>query len=279
MHLAIIGGGRAAWAFGLSWLRAGWPVDGIEVRAGSTSPVPKLLGAARLPPGERILSDVVLVAVPDDALPAVCADVAGRCADPSWLVHPSGSHDSTLFGSHVRAFSLHPLRALSLPGEGDGLADSLLVFEGPDEARATAARIAEQLGARMAVVARERKLAYHAAAVIAANLVAAQLDLAARLIRDAGVDVPGLESELAGLARSAVDNWAARDGAARFTGPIARGDVRLVRAHLDHLAEDADASTLYRAASLVLCRRLLAERPDDPALCEIERLLSSGAVP
>lgn len=278
MHLTIIGGGRAAWAYGIAWKRAGWTVDCVALRAGSTSRVPELLATRRASLDETWHSDVTLVAVSDDALPQTCAAVAARSTEGSWLFHASGSHDSGLFGGRTRAFSLHPLRALPPPGEGNGLADTLLVFEGDEGSKAFAEAMAARFEARFATVSRAKKPVYHAAAVIAANLVAAQLDLSSALLRDLGVDVPGLENELAGLARSAIENWSSRDGAARFTGPIARGDVGLVRTHLEHLANYEEASSLYRAAGLVLCRRLLAQRPDDLPLREIESLLARRSV-
>jgi predicted short-subunit dehydrogenase-like oxidoreductase (DUF2520 family) len=279
MHLTLIGGGRAAWAFGISWKRAGWTVDCVALRPGSTSRVPELLSARRASLDETWTSDVVLVAVPDDALADACRSAVAQSGPERWLIHASGAHDSGLFGGRARAFSLHPLRALPPPGEGNGLADTLLVFEGSDEARSLAATIATRFDARLATVARDRKPIYHAAAVIAANLVAAQLDAAARLLRNAVPDIPGVERELAALAESAIANWTARDGAARFTGPIARGDAGLVRAHLAALAGHQDEAGLYRAAGLVLCRRLLCSRPDDASLREIEAILSRPDVP
>lgn len=279
MNLTIIGGGRAAWAFGSAWKRAGWLVECVALRPGSPSRLPELLSTRRATLDETWSSDLVLVAVPDDALPSVCSGIAKVVPGSTWLFHPSGSLDSTIFGDSEKAFSLHPLRALPPPGEGGGLEGALLVFEGCDAARNVATEIAEGLGARMASVAHERKPAYHAAAVIASNLVAAQLDVATDLMRDLGLEVPDIRNEIANLARSAIENWAGREGFARFTGPIARGDVELVRKHLAHLASHDEASSLYRVAGLALCRRILESRPGDERVRTIEALLSQPGLP
>lgn len=279
MRLTIIGGGRAAWAYGSSWQRAGWVVDRVLLRPGSANTLPALLFVDRNAPGEIGTAELVLVAVSDDALPEVCRATASQSPAETWLFHPSGAHDSGIFGDRERVFSLHPLRALPPPGEGNGLVGALLVFEGADAAEPVARAIASRLGARLATVTAKQKPIYHAAAVIAANLVAAQLDVAAELLKEADIELPHVRDELAGLARSALDNWTTREGALRFTGPIARGDVALVRKHLDCLGPHDDAKLIYRTAGLALCRRLLATRPFDRSLIEIEKLLSGSTVP
>jgi len=47
MRLGIIGGGRAAWAFGSSWLRIGWPIAGVWLREESHSRIAELLKTKR----------------------------------------------------------------------------------------------------------------------------------------------------------------------------------------------------------------------------------------
>src|SRR2546423_15307177 len=51
VNLGIIGGGRAAWAFGSTWRRLGWPIAGVTLRdtAGGTpcAPTDASVGAGR----------------------------------------------------------------------------------------------------------------------------------------------------------------------------------------------------------------------------------------
>jgi len=279
MNLTIVGGGRAAWAIGSAWVKAGWKIDRVILRPGSTRRLPDLLSVPRGTPEEDIKSEIVLVAVTDDSMPSVCAAMTKLCRRDTWLFHPSGSHDSSVFGDRSNTFSLHPLRALPAVGEDVDLSGTLLVFEGADEARPIAANMAIRFGARFATVSRDEKPIYHAAAVIAANLVAAQLDIASELMHAAGLDVPDVRDEIAALSLSAIRNWKEREGPARFTGPIARGDVALVRRHLEHLSDHEEASRIYRSAGLALCRALLQSDPDNPRLLEIESLLDAVALP
>jgi predicted short-subunit dehydrogenase-like oxidoreductase (DUF2520 family) len=141
-------------------------------------------------------------------------------------------------------FSLHPLKALPPVGEPSDLRDTLLVFEG--QHREVAQEIARAAGARFAEIDAAAKTRYHAGAVFGSNYVAALLDIAQQLIA-----LPGAREDIAALARSAIDNWAAHDDARRFTGPAARGDSDVMHKHEAALAASPELAELYR---------LLAER-------------------
>ncbi|HEY2829418.1 MAG TPA: hypothetical protein VGJ88_04815, partial [Thermoanaerobaculia bacterium] len=91
MRLGILGGGRAAWAYGSSWRRIGWPIDGVWLRAESQSKLPELLGVPRKEIAD-LDADLLLVAVSDRAIAEVCG--RGRLsAGPE----PAGSRPHTLF--------------------------------------------------------------------------------------------------------------------------------------------------------------------------------------
>ena len=231
-QLGIIGGGRAAWAFGSTWRRIGWPIAGVATR--SPSPIASLLGAPAEIGGDV---DLLLLAVSDRALHEV--EIPPTRAI---VFHCSGIHPSMRGG-----FSLHPLKALPPVGEPSDLRDTLLVFEG--EHREVAQEIARAAGARFAEIDAAAKTRYHAGAVFGSNYVAALLDIAQRLIA-----LPGAREDIAALARSAIDNWAAHDDARRFTGPAARGDGDVMRAHEAALAASPELAELYR----LLAERIIA---------------------
>src|ERR1700682_2269944 len=121
MRLGIIGGGRAAWAFGSTWRRIGWPLSGIALRSDSD-----IAGGLQVP--KRAVSDLavdselVLIAVSDRAINEVAASIPKTKAV---IFHPSGIAPAVRGG-----FSLHPLKSLPPVGEASDLKDALLVFEG-----------------------------------------------------------------------------------------------------------------------------------------------------
>jgi len=236
MRLGILGGGRAAWAYGSTWQRMGWPLAGIWLRDQSHSHIAELLGTARedLADVSRD-SELLLIAVSDAAIDEVAAMIPQTEA---LIFHASGAHASVRDG-----FSLHPLKSLPPVGEPSDLKDTLLVFEGGH--RHTAKLIAAAAGARFAEVAPQQKALYHAAAVFGSNYVAAVLDVAERLMAQAGA--ANVREDLVALAHSAIENWRRHHNAQRFTGPAVRGDAKVMERHRDALRNDPRVAMIYDA--------------------------------
>jgi len=226
MKLGIIGNGRAAWAFASTWRRIGWPLTGIAKRG---EPVAELANR----------SDLILVAVTDRNIVEVAESIPETNAI---IFHPSGALPALRGG-----FSLHPLKSLPPAGEPSDLEGTLLVFEGAH--RDVAQSIATAAGARFAEISREAKIRYHAGAVFGSNYIAALLDIAEELI-----GIGGAREDIAALARSAIDNWAAHTDARRFTGPAARGDDDVMQRHVDALRDSPELAEIYR----LLAARIVA---------------------
>ena len=247
MRLGIVGGGRAAWAFGAAWKRIGWPLSGVWLRDESHSHITELLQAPRVDLDDLARdSELLLIAVSDRAIPAV-ADAIPE--SEALIFHASGALLSMRGG-----FSLHPLKSLPPVGTPSDLEGTLLVFEG--EHRRTAKLIAAAVGARFAEVAPEQKALYHAAAVFGSNYVAAVLDISEQLMRRAGVDDP--REALVALAQSAIENWRAHTDAKRFTGPAARGDSEVMQRHLDALRGDPRLAEVYESLAAQIAGSKLA---------------------
>lgn len=247
MRLGILGGGRAAWAWGTAWLRIGWPLSGAWLRPESESRLPELLGTSRRQVADLAKeAELLLVAVSDRAVDGVIAAIP---PGEAILFHSSGALPAPAGG-----FSLHPLKALPPVGQPSDLAGTLLVFQG--EHRKTARLITTAVGARFAEVTAEQKALYHAAAVFGANYVAAVLDISAELMRRAGAG--DVRRDLVALAESAIENWKAHDDARRFTGPAARGDQEVMARHVAAIGDDAQVAELYKLLAAWITSNRLA---------------------
>lgn len=191
-------------------------------------------------------SELLLVAVSDRAI----GEVASSIPETEALVfHASGALLSVRDG-----FSLHPLKSLPPVGAASDLEGTLLVFEG--QHRRTAKLVATAVGARFCEVAPEQKALYHAAAVFGANYVAASLEIAQRLMAQAGVT--SVREDLVALAQSAIENWRRHDDAKRFTGPAARGDVDVLERHRVALRDDPRVAEIYELLAAEIAGALLA---------------------
>ncbi len=246
--LALVGPGRAGLTVASALVTRGWRVVGVAGRtvdAASTR-----AGAARLGAPTRAVAeagagaDVVVIATPDAAIDAAAAALAPSVRDDALVLHLSGARGLTALDAvRARRGALHPLQSLPTVELGQArLAGSWAAVAGDPEV----GRLAVSLGLRPFPLADEDRPAYHAAAAIASNHLVALLGQVARL-----APVP-LDAFLP-LVRATVDNVAELGPAAALTGPVARGDVATVQAHLDVLPEqERDAYRALARAALTL---------------------------
>jgi predicted short-subunit dehydrogenase-like oxidoreductase (DUF2520 family) len=141
-------------------------------------------------------------------------------------------------GTQVGSF--HPLVAFADLERADAaLHGATIAIEGDDQLLDLLARMAEVLGATPVRLAPGAKPAYHAAAVLAAGGFDALLDAIAELGRVAGLDEAGALAIYGPLVEQTLGNARSLGIAAALTGPMTRGDVGTVRAHVAALASHA----------------------------------------
>jgi predicted short-subunit dehydrogenase-like oxidoreductase (DUF2520 family) len=125
-----------------------------------------------------------------------------------------------------------------------------VAVEGDDQLVALLAEMAEAIGAHAVRLAPGSKSAYHAAAVLAAGGFDALLDAIAELGRVAGLDEAGSLAIYGPLVEQTLGNARALGIGAALTGPIVRGDIGTLEAHLATLHRHApDVIELYRAVA------------------------------
>ena len=243
-RIGLIGAGRAGTAMGAALAAAGHPLVGVTARSSASRE-----RAARLLPHVPVLTadevtrraDVVLVAVPDDLIHEVAHALPLTSAQ--YVVHLSGTHGlGPLAGLAATPVALHP--SMTFTGDAPSLQDVMLTATAPDEARALVERVAKVLGAQVQWVADEQRALYHAGLVHGANHLTTLLTQAIGVLREAGVVDPA--ATLRPLLTATLDNTL-RSGHHALTGPIARGDVDTVAAHLSVL-RDRTASTYAELA-------------------------------
>ena len=207
-------------------------------------------------PGDR---SAIVFAVPDDHL----ADVVGEWLDSSArppagslvLLHTSGALPAAVLGPLAErlgavAGSWHPLVPIAEPRPG-AMRGATVGIEGDDEAAEFGEDMASWVGARTLRIPTEAKARYHAAAVFASNYLVACLHAAAAELAAATGAEPSVDV-LIPLALSAIENVAELGTSRGASGPMARGDVATIRAHLEALDPPHDA--LYRALGSELLR-------------------------
>ena len=271
-NIFVIGAGPVATALAGALRHGGVPVLGLWARrppaARAAAGAAGVAAYSSAPPDLLLESDVVVLAVRDDAVPQIAQMLIGTglITKKHVLLHCSGAVAAAeAFADVVRLVggvgTLHPLRAIA-----DGRAavrsmkGTMFGVEGDERGRAAASALVHAMGGIPLALDSRQMASYHAAAAMASNYVVALLDAAAEVLTGAGLSPEQAAAALVPLAQGALANVAEQGIAGALTGPIRRGDQVTVARHLGAL--DGDLAEIYRA----LARRALqiAARLDGP---------------
>jgi predicted short-subunit dehydrogenase-like oxidoreductase (DUF2520 family) len=249
--VVVVGFGRMGGALALGLKRAGWPLC-VFPRSGDSVRRAAALGLTIADHDALQGAQLVILAVPDAAVGTATQNLLLDLNLTTALVHCAGALDLSAFGGSPMVArrmrgSFHPLVAVS------DAEDSL---EGHAVALAASGRPLLQVLRRMAAdlglvpleVPDARRAAYHAGAVLAAGGVVALLNAAVKAFGAAGIPAEAAVQALLPLSRSALSGVAQRGLARGLTGPVNRGDVAVVKAHLGALP--GELAQLYRLLSL-----------------------------
>jgi predicted short-subunit dehydrogenase-like oxidoreductase (DUF2520 family) len=208
--------------------------------------------------------DLLLLTVPDDMLPNVVGmlSASGAIREGQYVAHSSGRHGLEVLAPAVavgaRPIALHPAMTFTgtevdlprVPGCVFG------VTAGPAERAFTEALVAD-LGGRPMWVPEDKRTLYHAGLAHGANHLVTLVTEAMEMLSAAGGDDPA--ATLRPLLQAALDN-ALNHGDAALTGPIVRGDVNTLRAHLADITESAPQTLpSYVAMARATLDRALAD--------------------
>jgi len=266
LRVGVVGAGRAGTALAAALRRAGHEV----VAASAVSEVSvrrvrrDLPGTVIKQPAQVVsAADLVLLTVPDDVLPGLVAGLAATGADLAGrlVAHASGRHGLGVLDPAVRAgalpLALHPVMTFTgRPDDIDRLAGISFGVTAPGPLRPVAEALVVEMGGEPVFIAEEHRDLYHAALASAANHLVTLVVQAADLLRQAGVGQPA--RMLGPLLSAALDN-ALRLGDAALTGPVARGDVETVAAHISALRAAApEALPAYLALARLTADRALS---------------------
>jgi predicted short-subunit dehydrogenase-like oxidoreductase (DUF2520 family) len=278
LAVGIVGVGRTGTALGRALSRAGHVITAVAAvseasvgRARANFPLAPIVEPADVVRA----ADLVLLTVPDDALPGLVAGLVATRAPVSgrMLVHASGRYGIAVLEPAARAgalpLALHPVMTFAGREEDtDRLKGLRFGVTSPDVLRPAAEALVIEMGGEPVFIAESDRELYHAAIAFAANNVTTLVTEASDLLRASGVAEPA--RLLGPLLAATLDN-ALRYGDAGLTGPVARGDAGTVGAHIAAL----DGAPVTRAAYIALARltahRALAAGLLKPA--DAERLL------
>ncbi|HEY7028993.1 MAG TPA: Rossmann-like and DUF2520 domain-containing protein [Gemmatimonadales bacterium] len=279
-RIAIIGAGRMGQGLGLALQRRGYSA---ALFARSERPVAASL---LLQTGDITAvttgAEVVIIATPDDAVTSVARQLAeaGAVLREQAVLHISGLLDHTALSplreTKAGLGSMHPLQTLADPGTAvERLQGVYVTIEGDEPALQQAERLARSLKMIPVRIEASAKPRYHAAASLIANYTTVLASIAERVAREAGVPPEVARKIYLPLLKGAVDNLGEFSPVAALTGPIRRGDLATVRAHLEAFqGEDRRVYAELGRAALALARE---GGLDEAQATKMEALLNGAA--
>lgn len=241
-------------------------------------------------PGCRILqsaqmvvdaAEIIFITTPDDYI----AKVAGSL---KWQTGKSAVHCSGATTVHAldvpkeqgaMVGGIHPCQTFAGIDQAiENLPGSTFAIEAEEPLRTTLTDMARALNGDWLYLTAEQKALYHAAACIACNYFDTVVGIACDLWRHFGKTPGDALNAYIPLLRGALNNLAQVGLPAALTGPIARGDVKTIRGHLDSLGRyQPDLLPLYKELGrwtipIAKAKSTLA----DDKTAELEKLLKDS---
>jgi len=248
LRIGFIGAGQLATPLAWSLARAGYAIVGATSRSqASAARLAAGIAGAKVYGGPQQLADdadLVVIAVPDDAIATVAKSVRWHARHS--VVHCSGATEVSSLAPAAAAGAstggFHPLQSFtdtgaamkSLPGCTVGIE-----AEGPLLAVLTA--MAEALGCHPIRLPAGARALYHASGSFASSFLVGLLNDALALWAAFGVDREEAFRALLPLVKGTLATIEANGPIQSLAGPIARGDVATVERHIVALRSEAPA--------------------------------------
>jgi predicted short-subunit dehydrogenase-like oxidoreductase (DUF2520 family) len=285
--IAIVGCGTVGSAIGTLLRDAGYRISGVATSN---------LETARRAAGETgagIFSDspsevtkgaqVVFITTPDDLIESTCVKISedNGFEKDTVVVHCSGALSSEILSSAKRCgalvATLHPLQSFASVDQAVSLVPgSFCTIEGDRNALSVVRQIVRDIGGIILEITAEKKTLYHAAAVAASNYLVTLIYLALELNQAAGLPTNTSLDALLPLIEGTLSNIRKKGIPAALTGPIARGDVATVSAHVKAIEKDAPGLLpLYRClgrytVDLAVAKRTISHETADTLIALFE---------
>ena len=260
-NIGLIGAGRVGRALALRLNQVGYRISLImDCYLENAKQVAKQLPNSCIisEMGNWPLLDVLLLTVPDDQIPTVAQNLCNSTVDLTNTVvaHTSGATTSQVLiplkAKGAIVASLHPIQTFSgIEDEANKITGTYFGIEGEEKAVTILTELVQRMKGIPLVISPETKPVYHAACVFASNYVVVLMALAEELLKKLNINLQKPWKILLPLLQGVVKNMHHQDPSKALTGPILRGDVKTVQAHLQALAQESPLLVqIYRELAL-----------------------------
>lgn len=256
MKIGFIGAGKVGFSLGRYLIDHEYMIIGYYSKSPDSAREAALFtGTKAYLSLEAIVSDcdILFLTVPDDQIVLVWDQIKNFQIVGKIICHCSGVLSSEIFSDMTRTgsygYSIHPFLAVnSKLHTYQELPKALFTIEGSVERKTEMEMLFRKCGNTVVTLTPQDKVRYHAAAVMASNLVLGLIETAIEELSLCGfsrdeaqaVLVPLISGNVSHLQECSIEN--------SLTGPIERGDTETVILHLNVL--DNINREIYRLLSI-----------------------------
>lgn len=259
MKVGIIGAGKLGSALAMVLSKVGYSICGIYSKSEESSKLLcKKIGIELKNSIEETVqcSDIIFLSVPDNHIEQIASEIAycvkKDIVEKKVFLHVSGALTSEVLKplEDLGAFtgSFHPIQTFAdRDNAWQKLFNCYFGFEGCSEAKKYVEIILDKLNGRIIPIKREQKNLYHAAACIISNYTVTLFHIMHQLLIKTGLDEESATNAFLPLLKNTVDNIERLGYIKALTGPISRGDHKVVAKHIDALAKETpEFGAIYR---------------------------------
>lgn len=204
----------------------------------------------RTPRQAQLRAEIIWFCVPDGEIVRVAKSFSKLQWQGKYAFHSSGvlSSDalSSLRDRGAKVASVHPLMTF-VKGSVPELSGVAFAIEGDAAAVRVARRIVRDLGGRAVAIRKQDKVAYHAFATMICPLLVALMAASEKAAALAGLSAADARRRMLPIIRQTLLNYEKLGPAGAFSGPLVRGDVGTIQAHMKALAKVPAAKNAYAA--------------------------------
>lgn len=168
------------------------------------------------------------------------------------IFHFSGAKNSSILDNSknlgAKCASLHPVKSFASPASAiNTFIDTYCGLEGDEDALIVLEKLIKNIGGHCFKVNSDKKLTYHAASIFSCNYMVALQELSIRAFAQSGVERELAMKIVEPIVKETIENIFQMGMPKALTGPIARGDHKLVAEQLSAINDwDEDAGDIYR---------------------------------
>lgn len=218
--------------------------------------------------------ETIFICVPDDKIKEASRVLLMHRLMNKTIFHTSGAKDSSelehLKNRNANVASLHPLQSFPVkflpPSKWEEI---IFAYEGDEKAYIVASGIIEKMNSKIIRLTEDQKVAMHIAGVFVSNYFVGLLSVAEGILTQAGITGVPRNELLQPLAQGVVDNYKKSRADEILSGPLKRGDINVIRKHIQYLRIHKSNVDLYVQMAKVLLKNPQFNIPGSAKLEEI----------